>query len=605
MTVFRQFFQVFFFASCGLLVSFGGAAEEEKSRTLIRARPTQESSMPSSPPQAATIPSTNKFALLVGVGKYKDHAPSQLAGPPHDVDALRQALIAHWSFSPTNITTLVDSQATKKNILQEIEKLLQRSQANDEIFIYYSGHGTSPLDEGFGGQINLPHHSGAILPFDFSSSDLAKSLIIGKTDLRPLLTQFDQSSKRVLVAFDSCYSGNSVRSLFIGNNPKTQARYVKLPSASAKPAAVGTKAMAAIEPYPYRNVLYLSAAQENETATDDSVGARTLDGRPHGAFTDALLRILNNQSRADLNGDGLISFQEMYEAAKTIVAEQHWPQTPMALPLNGGNSAMAGVAGLPLFQANAGAGTTAAPIQQPVLLKISVLALGESEKSALAAVAGVRIDDQNPDLIFKKQTDGRIEVISGAGDRIIDDLPGKLPQQMAVWLEGRVGLAKLLNLAKSKAGFTASLEMGNGLGGTAVIEGDRFNFSLQTERPAYLLLLSVNAQNQINILYPYNPQELAERSAGQPISFPGSLPQDLIEATGPFGIDQVLMLAFDAGNQRPQVLDRLVGLEQLSLESPPIQELVRMLDSGREHYGASTLSLVSVSRLEANRILRQ
>lgn len=581
------------------------AQKSEGARTLVRAKPAPELQTPSLQ-QPSTTASNTKHALLIGIGKY--HAPFELEGPPHDVEALKQALTSHWAFSGENITTLIDSQATKKNILEEINRLLKRSQSGDEVFIYFSGHGTSALDEHLGGMVNLPYSSGAIVPFDFSGSNAKDSLIVGRTDLRPLLTQFDQGDRRVLVAFDSCYSGNSVRSLFSGGKAKTKARFLRLPSSrgmgnSDKGMPHTSKSMSPSEAYPYRNIVYMSAAQENETASDDGTGSRTLDGKPHGAFTDALLRILNNESRADLNGDGNISFQEMYETVKNIVAQQQWAQTPMALPINGGNT-VSSAANLPLFQIHANPSSQSKPSDEVnTPLRVSGTDISEDQRAALATVEGVQIDDKNPEIIFSKNTNGGLSAITGSGDQITDNLPGQSPQQLAAWLQGRVLLAKLLKLTKKKADFAASLEVGNGLGGTAVIEGERFNFTLQTERSAYLLLLSVNAQNQINVLYPYNKQELLERSANQAIHFPGSAQQELIEATAPFGSDQVLLVAFDARDNRPAILDQLIGLEQLSVDSPQIKELYRVLETGQEHYAASSLSLVSVSSSDAEKLI--
>lgn len=582
---------------------------QESDRTLVRAKPVAEAQVPKLQPLSTTT-SNNKHALLIGVGKYQP--PDDLEGPPYDVEALKQALTSHWAFQSKNIATLTDSQATKKNILEGINNLLQQTQPGDEVFIFFSGHGTSASDEGFGKVVNLPHTSGAIVPFDFDNANARESLIVGKTDLQPLLTQFDQGERHVLVVFDACYSGNTVRSMYLGGKAKTKARYMKLPSSgNADNNLIKifniSKSMSPSEPYPYRNIFYMSAAQENETASDVPDGNNTFDGKPHGAFTDALLRILNNQIRVDLNTDGNISFQEIYETTKNLVT-QHWPQTPMALPING-NSNASSVASFSLFQIRDDSSSLNKPSfvdsEADKSLRISTLTLNNNERTALSSVDGVKTDDKNPDILFVKKTNGRISAITGYGDLITNDLPGQSSQQLTAWLQGRVWLARLLNLAKKKADFTATLEVGNGLGGTAVIEGERFNFTLQTERSAYLLLLSVNAQNQINILYPYNQQELLERNANQAIHFPGSALQDLIEATAPFGSDQVLLLAFDASAKRPAILDKLVGLQQLSVDSPQIQELYRALEAGQERYAASSLSLVSVSRSDTEKLIRQ
>jgi hypothetical protein len=127
-------------------------------------------------------------ALLIGIGKYKQRT---LEGPPFDVAALAEMLIAHYDFPKENIISLVDKEAARSRILDEIQLLTRRTRPGDRIFIYFSGHGTSRRDEVLA--LPLPHSTGALVPADFdadpgqSVEKLLAQLIIGKRDLRPTL----------------------------------------------------------------------------------------------------------------------------------------------------------------------------------------------------------------------------------------------------------------------------------------------------------------------------------------------------------------------------------------------------------------------------------
>ena len=57
-----------------------------------------------------------KYALLVGVADYPGDK-NDLQGPANDVRSLAISLSARWGFQPEKITTLIDQQATRKNIL--------------------------------------------------------------------------------------------------------------------------------------------------------------------------------------------------------------------------------------------------------------------------------------------------------------------------------------------------------------------------------------------------------------------------------------------------------------------------------------------------------
>ena len=80
--------------------------------------------------------------------------------------------------------------------------------------------------------------------------------------------------------------------------------------------------------YPYRNVVYISASSMREVALDILDGRNTIDGRPHGALTDAMLRGLSGE--ANTNGDEKITTRELYRYTKQWVSSRN-PHTPQLL----------------------------------------------------------------------------------------------------------------------------------------------------------------------------------------------------------------------------------------------------------------------------------
>ena len=126
-----------------------------------------------------------------------------------------------------------------------------------------------------------------------------------RTDLKPRLERLDRGGRHVFVVLDACYSAYASRGLYRSLTAAPSAlnlptRQVPLRIARSLDlgrfdlGAYGTGRMAEPPPYPYRDVLTLSAASAKEAAQDiPSAELRhwpTLDNRPHGAFTDALLR---------------------------------------------------------------------------------------------------------------------------------------------------------------------------------------------------------------------------------------------------------------------------------------------------------------------------
>ena len=280
-------------------------------------------------------------ALLIGIGQYEY---TTLEGPPHDVAALKKILATRYKFKNENIHTLVDQEAVKSNILHKIELLTRTTRPGDRIFIYFSGHGTSRQDKLLA--LPLPHTTGALVPADFSGDPkqsapaLMSQLIIGKRDLRPSLMQLDRD-RQVLMVFDTCFSGNTVRAIRDRNSVDSN-RYLTLPPKSimieGKHKGTSVDAEKSKDAYPYQNIFYISAASENEVAKDirrNSLNVyQTYDGKPHGVLTDALLRVLAGQTEVDTNKDGQWSQIELFKSVKEEV-QRRFSQTPQMLPRNG------------------------------------------------------------------------------------------------------------------------------------------------------------------------------------------------------------------------------------------------------------------------------
>ncbi len=290
------------------------------------------------------ISHAENHALLIGIGNYKQRT---LEGPAYDVAALSKMLSAHYDFKEKNVRTLVNKEAGKFRILSEMRRLVQISRPGDRVFIYYSGHGTSRRDELL--SLPLPHTSGALVPADFkwdsnqSIETQMSQLIVGRRDLRPILAQLDLG-RQVLVVFDTCFSGNTVRG--IGEQKLSAVdRYMPLYSKSvfSEEQHIGSFAenLKPDQAYPYQNTFYISASTENETAKDIRTDLLylypTIDGNPHGVLTDSLLRVLSGQTAVDTNSDGRWSQIELYKAIRTEV-QRRFRQTPQALPKESENA---------------------------------------------------------------------------------------------------------------------------------------------------------------------------------------------------------------------------------------------------------------------------
>ena len=88
-------------------------------------------------------------ALLIGVAKYSDVGFGKLSGPVKDATSLRDLLIKRYRFAAEDVKVLRDPR--KADILDELDRLSQVLGRNDNLLIFFAGHGgyDEERDQGF------------------------------------------------------------------------------------------------------------------------------------------------------------------------------------------------------------------------------------------------------------------------------------------------------------------------------------------------------------------------------------------------------------------------------------------------------------------------
>jgi hypothetical protein len=134
------------------------------------------------------------YALIIGIDSYSGEWPP-LRNAVNDARGVAQLLTGKYSIN--YLKTLYDKEATRDNILKQFEWLMQNARDNDNVFIYYSGHGEyiENMDKGFW------------VPVDATSK--AISGYISNEDIRSFLSGI--KSKHTLLVTDACFSGDIFR----------------------------------------------------------------------------------------------------------------------------------------------------------------------------------------------------------------------------------------------------------------------------------------------------------------------------------------------------------------------------------------------------------
>ena len=462
-------------------------------------------------------------ALLVGVGQYAD-ASLRLFGPPHDVAAMREQLINNLGFPAGQVQTLVDEQASRANILRALAGLRDASQGGDFMLLYLSGHGTSAFDAQ-AADLALPASTGAFVPHDYAARGNADqklaSLILGYRDLRPILMRMDAKGVSGIVMVDSCYARNTSRSLYAS----TPLAWRHITSGLEHLEPFGALPKEAGDAYPYRNLATLTASSAKEKALDLQYGSRTLDGKPHGAFTDALLRSLRDAAAADANGDGMLAVWELFADVKARMSEATLPHSPQLLPSPGED--FTGLLDRPAFRAFGAA--VPRPEPQGNLLRIQVDGHFPLVEAAIAEAPDLGKATGEQDLRIAR-ADGVIRILTAFGDalasfRLESDAASALRQQP--WIRS---LARSLG-RRSGGGMALQLR------GETFEEGEELTIAATASRRLHLLVLDIAPNGEFRVLHPGRGDGFDATPANQTVLF-------RVRVNAPFGIDHVVAAGF-------------------------------------------------------------
>jgi len=134
------------------------------------------------------------YALIIGIDKYTGEWKA-LKNAVNDAKAIEQQLRDKYEFE--SIRTLFNEQATRTNILKEYEWLMANVHENDNLLIFYSGHG----------DYNETLQRGFWVPADATSSSV--SGLISNTDIQSFLSGI--KSKHTFLIADACFSGDIFR----------------------------------------------------------------------------------------------------------------------------------------------------------------------------------------------------------------------------------------------------------------------------------------------------------------------------------------------------------------------------------------------------------
>ncbi|MES2828457.1 MAG: tetratricopeptide repeat protein [Bacteroidota bacterium] len=162
--------------------------------TLVKVQPPAETIV------AVTDVPPRFHALLIAEKDYIDPGIDDLANPVKDARDLRNILIGKYSFNTEDVDTLYNK--SREEILQTLIQKCNALGDNDNLVIFYAGHGIAEKDK-FG------NVDGYWIPTSAKKGNMAT--YISTEDLNRALKR--SNSRHILVIADACFSGAFTRSL--------------------------------------------------------------------------------------------------------------------------------------------------------------------------------------------------------------------------------------------------------------------------------------------------------------------------------------------------------------------------------------------------------
>lgn len=246
-------------------------------------------------------PAVAAHALIMTIGDYQGNIP-KLKGVPFDT-ATATEIARRLGVPPANIHALRDEQLTLEGMRQAFDELESKLGGDDQVFIYYSGHGGRQLVQEDGGE------------------RCAESLIsvdgqpFTDAEMEERLKRLSVKTQKVIVFLDACHSGGVTTRSVSAAPPLFAPKSYNAGQSCVKPTNILTRSIAAPKPAGSggANFVHIAAAKDSEVSLDQP-------GRG-GVASQAWLACLAGAAK-DTDGSGGLSAAEIQACAQERIDDK-------------------------------------------------------------------------------------------------------------------------------------------------------------------------------------------------------------------------------------------------------------------------------------------
>ena len=265
-----------------------------------------------------------KHALLIGINQYQHF--DDLEGARNDILETFDLLLDRFGFPNDSdfVDLMVDSPINRDDVVNGLERLVNRVKENDIVLVYYSGHGSQLVHEG--------QSIEALVPSDSGHGPDQVNRDVFDVEIRSGIERLNRVTPFVTLIFDCCHAGSMTRDPFT-TGTRNVAPDQRSPESMFPPGRIPEAIMAkGLQDRARllsqtadgllrdgRRALVLSACRAGEDAEEYKV---TTTGRSYmqGVFSHFLCRALSNPpKRATWRG----IFETVASQVTAVYSSQH------------------------------------------------------------------------------------------------------------------------------------------------------------------------------------------------------------------------------------------------------------------------------------------
>jgi Caspase domain len=245
-------------------------------------------------------------ALVVGIDDYQ-HV-RKLKGATADARDIESTL---KTMGVRDITTLINDQADRSNVLREISGLVERTKTNDLIFLSIAGHGTQEPERIKGSQPDGMEDVFLLAGFEPTAAG-SQQRILG-SEFNHFIKQFELRGAKIIYIADTCHGGGMAREI----DPRAgEMSFRQIPSYTLlvdtlQPVSNANDPRSELD---LDHTAFLAAVDRSTKAPEVRIPG--IDGL-RGALSYAVARAI--EGNADADHDGKVTLKELFANVRQVV----------------------------------------------------------------------------------------------------------------------------------------------------------------------------------------------------------------------------------------------------------------------------------------------